>query len=73
LPVILGGLAWLGILSKETLMKRWRLAVVGVTLLAAIITPPDALSMILLALPLLFLYALSIIIVSFIEKYKNHA
>ncbi|MES2253317.1 MAG: twin-arginine translocase subunit TatC [Pseudomonadota bacterium] len=73
LPVILGGLAWLGILSKETLIKRWRLAVVGVTLLAAIITPPDALSMILLALPLLFLYALSIIIVSFIEKYKNHA
>lgn len=73
LPVILGGLAWLGILSKETLIKRWRLAVVGVTLLAAIITPPDALSMILLALPLLFLYALSIIIVSFIEKHKNHA
>lgn len=73
LPVILGGLAWLGILSKETLIKRWRIAVVGVTLLAAIITPPDALSMILLALPLLFLYALSIIIVSFIEKHKNHA
>ena len=73
LPVILGGLSWLGILSKETLIKRWRIAVVGVTLLAAIITPPDALSMILLALPLLFLYALSIIIVSFIEKHKNHA
>jgi sec-independent protein translocase protein TatC len=73
LPVVLGGLAWLGVLSKETLIKRWRLAVVGVTLLAAIITPPDALSMILLALPLLFLYALSIIIVSFIEKRKNHA
>ena len=73
LPVILGGLAWLGILSKETLIKRWRLAVVGVTFLAAIITPPDALSMILLALPLLFLYALSIIVVSFIEKHKKHA
>jgi sec-independent protein translocase protein TatC len=73
LPVILGGLAWLGILSKETLIKRWRLAVVGVTFLAAVITPPDALSMILLAVPLLFLYALSIIIVSFIETHKNHA
>ncbi len=73
LPVILSGLAWLGMITKETLIKRWRIAVVGVTFLAAIITPPDALSMILLALPLLLLYALSIIIVSLIEKRKNHA
>ena len=72
LPVVLGGLAWLGIVSKEMLIKRWRVAVVGVTFLAAIITPPDALSMILLALPLLLLYALSIIIVRCIEKHKNH-
>lgn len=73
LPVVLAGLAWLGFLSKATLIKRWRLAVVGVTFLAAIITPPDALSMIFLALPLLLLYAISIVIIHFIEKYKKHA
>ncbi len=73
LPVVLAGLSWLGILSKKTLLKRWRLAVVGVTFLAAVITPPDALSMIFLALPLLLLYAISIIIIHFIEKHKKHA
>ncbi|MDP3371393.1 MAG: twin-arginine translocase subunit TatC [Candidatus Paracaedibacteraceae bacterium] len=73
LPVVLAGLAWLGVLSKETLIKRWRLAVVGVTFLAAVITPPDALSMIFLALPLLLLYAISIVIIHFIEKHKRHA
>ncbi len=73
LPVVLGGLAFLNVISRQTLIKRWRHAVVGVTFLSAIITPPDALSMLLLALPLLVLYGLSIFIVHFIELYKiNH-
>ncbi len=73
LPVILAGLAWLKILTAQALIKGWRFAVLGITVISAIITPPDALSMILLAVPLLILYTVSIFIVKQIERKKHHA
>lgn len=73
LPVVLASLAWLGIVTKKTLVNGWRYAVVGVTVISAIITPPDAISMIMLAVPMLILYTISIIIVKHIEQRKNHA
>jgi sec-independent protein translocase protein TatC len=73
LPVILAGMSWIGFIKSSDLIKCWRYAVVGVAILSAIITPPDAFSMIFLAVPLLFLYTLSIIIVKQIEKRTTHA
>jgi Sec-independent protein secretion pathway component TatC len=64
LPVIIDSIAWLDILSKEALIKRRRLTVVGMILLAVIITSVDVLSMILLALSLLFL-------ISFEDNYSD--
>lgn len=60
LPVLLTLLCRVGILSVETLRKGRRYAIVGMFVIAAVITPPDVISQISLALPLILLYELSI-------------
>ncbi len=71
LPVILSLLAYVGILSYKTLMDKWRYAVLGIFTLSAFITPPDALSMILLALPLVLIYFMTVFIVKCVERSKK--
>ena len=71
LPVILSLLARIGIIDSEYLQKRRKYFVVIIFALAAILTPPDPITQIGLALPLLLLYELSIFTVKFIEKKKN--
>jgi sec-independent protein translocase protein TatC len=61
LPVLLTLLVKVGILNVETLRKGRRYAVVIMFVLAAIITPPDIISQIGLAVPMIALYELSIL------------
>lgn len=61
MPVVLVLLVRVGILSAETLRRGRRLAVVLVFVFAAFVTPPDPLSQILLALPLIALYEAAIL------------
>ena len=68
LPLLIVILGLLGHLKVEDLKKSWRYVVVGIFTLSAILTPPDILSMIALAIPLIVLYAISIILVYFITK-----
>jgi sec-independent protein translocase protein TatC len=67
LPVILTLLGMTGIVTSKMLMAGWRYAVVGVFVVAAIITPPDPISQTLLSLPIIGLYFLSIACVKLIE------
>jgi sec-independent protein translocase protein TatC len=60
MPVLLVLLCKVGILRVETLRKGRRYAIVGMFVLAAIITPPDIISQVGLALPLILLYEVSI-------------
>ena len=60
LPVLLTLLVKVGILNVESLRKGRRYAIVGMFVVAAVITPPDIISQIGLALPLILLYELSI-------------
>ena len=62
LPVISFALAKMGIIDHRFMIRYFRYAIVGIFILAAILTPPDVLSQILLALPLLALYALGILL-----------
>lgn len=71
LPVLLSGLSWMGVLSSQTLIQHWRIAVVVIFSVAAVITPPDILSMLGLAIPLLALYGISLRMILFIEKHKE--
>jgi sec-independent protein translocase protein TatC len=68
LPVILALLGMAGIVTSKMLMAGWRYAVVGVFVVAAIITPPDPISQTLLSLPIIGLYFVSIGCVKLIER-----
>ena len=72
LPVALTLMARVGFVSSESLRKNRKYVIVGVFAIAAILTPPDPISQIGLGIPILLLYELSIIAVSFIEKRKNN-
>ena len=71
LPVALTLMARVGLVSSEWLKKNRKYVIVGIFAIAAILTPPDPISQIGLGIPILLLYELSIIAVSFIEKRKN--
>lgn len=68
LPIVLSLLARIGIINSDFLKDKRRYVIVIIFLIAAILTPPDPISQIGLAIPLLILYELSIISVRFIEK-----
>lgn len=68
LPVILTLLARIGIVSSEGLGKGRKYAIVGILAFAAIFTPPDAISQLMLAIPVYLLYEISIFCVRMIEK-----
>ena len=65
IPVIAYFLGKVGIITTRTLIKGRRYAVVFIIILAAILTPPDFTTQILLAVPLYILYEISIVIVHF--------
>ena len=71
LPVILSLLARIGIIDSEYLRQRRKYFVVIIFAVAALLTPPDPITQIGLALPLLLLYELSIFTVKFIEKKED--
>ena len=60
LPVLVGLLAGMGLLTASFMKRYRRHAIVILAAVSAIITPPDAASMVLVALPLYGLYELSI-------------
>ena len=68
LPVLLALLGRVGIVSSAQLRSMRRYAILGIVVLAAIITPPDPFSMMSLALPLVLLYEISIWCVRLIER-----
>jgi sec-independent protein translocase protein TatC len=61
MPVLLVLLAKVGIITAEGLVKKRRYAIVGVFVFAAIVTPPDVISQLALAFPMLLLYEISIL------------
>ena len=71
LPVLLNLLARIGIVNSQYLKKIRRYVVVIIFSVAALLTPPDPITQIGLAIPLLLLYELSIFTVKFTEKKES--
>jgi sec-independent protein translocase protein TatC len=66
-PVLLVLLAVLGIVSAEMLAAQRRITFVLILVVAAIITPPDPISMLGMAIPCYLMYELSILIIKWIR------
>ena len=68
LPIIIYFLTKLGLVTPEFLKKYRKYALVLVLILAALITPPDIISQVIVAIPMIILYEVSIRISKFIIK-----
>ena len=67
LPVILTLLGMARIVTSAMLWKGWRYAVLAVVVVAAVVTPPDPISQLLLSGPIILLYFISVGCVKLIE------
>ena len=74
LPIFIFFLTKLGIVNATKLSKQRKYAILIIFMVAAVLTPsPDALSQILMAIPLMFLYEVSIFVVKFAEEKKTNS
>lgn len=70
LPILSFFFARLGLLSHKWLIDKARYIIVGIFIVAGILTPPDALTQIMLAIPLCIIYAICIGVSYFFGKEK---
>jgi sec-independent protein translocase protein TatC len=71
LPVVLTLLGMAGIVNAQMLRQGRRYAIVGVFVVAAVVTPPDPISQVMLAVPIILLYEVSIWCVALIERRRR--
>lgn len=72
LPIVVYFLAKMGIVTPEGMRKYRRHAIIGILLLAALLTPPDIITQFLIGIPLYILYEISIFIAARMAKrYKE--
>jgi sec-independent protein translocase protein TatC len=69
LPVFAYFLALLGLVTDQTLKDFFKYAVLIIFVLAALLTPPDVLTQLLMAAPLILLYGVSILIVRMVNPH----
>lgn len=71
LPVVAWFLARIGLIDGKDLLHYFRHAVVAIFIVAAVITPPDVVSQVLMAAPLLVLYGVSIVVAAISSRKKR--
>lgn len=71
MPVVTMALSYLGLLKPAWLIKSRKVMIVVIFVVAAFITPPDVISQIFIAIPMLGLYELSVLICKVVVAKKN--
>ncbi len=71
LPLVIGVLSFFGLVTPKLLRSIWRHAIIGILILAAVVTPADILSQLMLGVPIIFLYFISILVSAMIQKSKK--
>jgi sec-independent protein translocase protein TatC len=72
-PVAIILLCWSGVASVEGLRQKRAYVIVGAFVVGMILTPPDVLSQILLAIPMWLLFELGLVIAGLYQKSSNKA
>jgi sec-independent protein translocase protein TatC len=73
MPIVAYFLAKLGVIGQQVMRNYRRHAIVAIVIVAAIITPPDVASQIIVVIPLLTLYEVSIIVVGRVQRKREKA
>jgi len=73
MPVVTTFLARIGIVSADWLARKRKLVIIVAFIVAAILTPPDAFTQVILAVPLIVLYELSILLARVLGKKREAA
>jgi sec-independent protein translocase protein TatC len=73
MPVISTFLARIGLLKPQWLSGKRSIAIIIAFIAAAIITPPDPITQVLLAIPLIILYELSIFLARLVYRKRQEA
>jgi sec-independent protein translocase protein TatC len=73
LPLVIMVLSMLGIVTAKKMASYWRYAILVSVIVAALLTPPDIFSQILMGVPLMGLYWLGILLASIFGKKKKDA
>ncbi len=71
LPMVVYFLASIGLVTERTLISFFKYAIVIIFIVAALLTPPDVVTQLLMALPLIVLYGVSILVAKIINPYKE--
>ena len=71
LPVVLTLLAKFGVVTSKGMRKKRKYAIVAAFMAAAVLTPPDVISQLGLAIPTILLYEISIYSAMLVEKHRN--
>lgn len=73
LPVVVFLLSMMGIVTPQFLLRQWRYAVLIIFVGAAVLTPPDPASQVLMAVPIILLYVGSVLVAYFAIQKKKKA
>ncbi|MEZ4474713.1 MAG: twin-arginine translocase subunit TatC [bacterium] len=73
MPIITAFLAGIGVITHRILLRFWRWAIVLAFVIAAVLTPPDYITQVMLAVPLCILYGLSILIARVLTLRRERA
>ncbi len=71
IPIVILILTRIGIITPQFLIAKRKYAILAIWVLAAVITPPDGLTQIMLAIPLMLLYEISIIVSKIVLKRRK--
>lgn len=71
IPIVVFVLGSLGLVTPEFLLRQWRYAVVAIFAASAVLTPPDMVSQLMMALPVLFLYIGSVLVAYVVMRRQN--
>ena len=71
LPIVIYFLSRLGLITPEFLRKYRKYGIVIILIISAVVTPPDVVSQIIVSIPMLAIYELSILLSALVLKQKN--